>query len=576
MYLIKDANGHVVTVRGKQLVGMDNIDSELKEFSDSERSFLAVASAESPDRMGDIISQKGWMLDNYRKNPVVMPFHNYRALPVGRSLEEIIKGKRLLFRPQFAPTEEATLMYNLYRDKYLKGFSVGFIPIKSEPIKDEEAEKKGFYGGKTKFIEQELLEVSVAPVPAHPDALSEIKTFVKKGILFVHPRYLQDESGHAIEQYDDYIHWEYMDSGKFKELFIAPLLKKKDDNGESTTAWIVFGYPIEKIAQEDCFVVQRIIFLRSSYSLEEIEEISVREDNGVSITKISTTSVKLQAKGMETFDVQPFTTYKKNEFESTSTTTIDIPCADSSFNTIDKDLENLKWDDIVGEELTLDEVLKPYPNEHACRLKDPDGYESFKRSNCYKKSDGKCIDFIFGKKEGKTELQAMRYKKDVWEVAAAKSHCANHKGTFEEAKAQEQSDDIVLSIKETLDAFTNNLTVALEKVITNVTETLTPVIDSLTNIVTELKNVVEQKVEQIPNPVNGNLDSLDIDFELEQDAQDEVVVELEPDPDEVELDISPDDVRTLIVESQKEGKEKLEKSVRSVINNFLGRLDDDN
>ena len=40
--------------------------------------------------------------------------------------------------------------------------------------------------------------------------------------------------------------------------------------------------------------------------------------------------------------------------------------------------------------------IKPYPNEHACRLQDPGKYDKFARKNCYRKSDGKCIDYIFG------------------------------------------------------------------------------------------------------------------------------------------------------------------------------------
>lgn len=80
------------------------------------------------------------------------------------------------------------------------------------------------------------------------------------------------------------------------------------------------------------------------------------------------------------------------------------------------------------------EETKPYENEHSCRLEDPDKYDRFARKNCYQKHDGKCIDFIFGVKEGKSEVQAMRYDKDIWTEEAAQNHCKDYKGTFEAAK----------------------------------------------------------------------------------------------------------------------------------------------
>lgn len=74
---------------------------------------------------------------------------------------------------------------------------------------------------------------------------------------------------------------------------------------------------------------------------------------------------------------------------------------------------------------------KPYENEFSCRLADPGQFDKFARKNCYKKSDGKCIDFIFGIKAGKSSVQALRYKKNTWDKAAARSNCKSHGGSFE-------------------------------------------------------------------------------------------------------------------------------------------------
>jgi len=77
------------------------------------------------------------------------------------------------------------------------------------------------------------------------------------------------------------------------------------------------------------------------------------------------------------------------------------------------------------------EESKPYPTEFSCRLQSPDKYERFARVNCYRKVDGKCVDYIFGVKDGKSEVQALRFKKKIWTQVAAKAYCKTKNGSFE-------------------------------------------------------------------------------------------------------------------------------------------------
>ncbi len=90
---------------------------------------------------------------------------------------------------------------------------------------------------------------------------------------------------------------------------------------------------------------------------------------------------------------------------------------------------------------------KPYPNEHACRLRDPDDFQegSFRRTT--RKHDDKKYSVIMGRLEGETTLteQAYRYDKEIWEAAEAKSHCKDHDGTFEAAEKEEDKSGRVLS-----------------------------------------------------------------------------------------------------------------------------------
>lgn len=80
----------------------------------------------------------------------------------------------------------------------------------------------------------------------------------------------------------------------------------------------------------------------------------------------------------------------------------------------------------------------PYPNEHACRLEDPGQFDKLRRNNCGEKSDGKCIDVIYGIKDGKSKIQALRYGKEIWSASAAREHCKGRGGRFE-AAAEEKN-----------------------------------------------------------------------------------------------------------------------------------------
>jgi len=85
----------------------------------------------------------------------------------------------------------------------------------------------------------------------------------------------------------------------------------------------------------------------------------------------------------------------------------------------------------------VDVGLKPYPTEHACRLRDPGDFEkdSFRRTE--RDHEGKPYSVIMGKLTGETTMteQAYRYPKDAWDTDVAKAHCDSHGGTFEAASS---------------------------------------------------------------------------------------------------------------------------------------------
>jgi len=66
---------------------------------------------------------------------------------------------------------------------------------------------------------------------------------------------------------------------------------------------------------------------------------------------------------------------------------------------------------------------RPYPNEHAARLTDPEQYDSLRREN---DAGGSGIDFIYGIKEGVSEIQAIRFRSSQFTPAEAREWLAEH------------------------------------------------------------------------------------------------------------------------------------------------------
>lgn len=127
---------------------------------------LIVASMGTEDRVGDVIEPSGWMLEAYRRNPVFLWAHERSEPPIGRSLSTWVEGNCLKALIQFAPTELAQSIRTLYAGGFMRGISVGFRPIAY-------AQRKASNGRKAiRFTRQELLEISAAPVPMHPEALA--------------------------------------------------------------------------------------------------------------------------------------------------------------------------------------------------------------------------------------------------------------------------------------------------------------------------------------------------------------------------------------------------------------------
>ena len=128
------------------------------EAVDEERSIVARVSTNDRDRDGEVVEPKGIDLSNYTKNPCLLWAHRYDMPAIGKALWSKTDDKGLVCKFQFAPTQFADEIYQLYKGGYQRAFSIGFIPMDFDSV--EKIHRK-----------VSLLEVSAVPVPANQDAL---------------------------------------------------------------------------------------------------------------------------------------------------------------------------------------------------------------------------------------------------------------------------------------------------------------------------------------------------------------------------------------------------------------------
>jgi HK97 family phage prohead protease len=148
-----------------------------KALADGTRSVRFCFSDGSIDRMGDTIDPNGWDTSDFDANPVALWAHDSSQPPIGRAGNLAVEGGRLMGDIEFAPTETyafADTVYRLVTGGFLNAVSVGFLPTEYSFV-DNDPER----GFGIDFKKQQLLEISVCPIPANPNALAAARS---KGI----------------------------------------------------------------------------------------------------------------------------------------------------------------------------------------------------------------------------------------------------------------------------------------------------------------------------------------------------------------------------------------------------------
>jgi len=136
-----------------------------------------IASTPDSDRANDIVDPS-WELGAFKSNPVVMWAHQYDIPPVGRVNTDSIDLSEGVLRMSIEwdtseHNELGRLMAHQFDQGFMSAVSVGFkpgtvVPRASLPRDDERHADRGLV-----FLNNELMELSAAPIPMNSNALAE-------------------------------------------------------------------------------------------------------------------------------------------------------------------------------------------------------------------------------------------------------------------------------------------------------------------------------------------------------------------------------------------------------------------
>jgi len=163
-------------------------DLEIKTIDEKKRIIEHKITKEVEDRMGDIVRIDGIDLKKFKRKPGVLADHNYWGGNPPPIIAEGIgfrrEGNALYARTKFFDPDNEEMsqgLRDLSKDHFalqkmkLLGWSIGFIPKKTEPRQDKDGKFLGY-----DFKESELLEYSSVVIPANQEAITDA---FQKGLI---------------------------------------------------------------------------------------------------------------------------------------------------------------------------------------------------------------------------------------------------------------------------------------------------------------------------------------------------------------------------------------------------------
>jgi len=174
--------------------GIKQTFTEVEDLVDGESAAVHWASTKDVDEVGDVMVPSGGDLDVFRKTGSV--FIDHGSFLDGYSVDKVIgsnmwvknhNNQGILAKTRFANTQTGKDAHSLVFDGHVKGWSIGFIGIKSSRPGDKDwgeavnaAKAGGTKGYKPKWLDKaeriytdwKLLEYSLVAIPCNREALT--------------------------------------------------------------------------------------------------------------------------------------------------------------------------------------------------------------------------------------------------------------------------------------------------------------------------------------------------------------------------------------------------------------------
>lgn len=151
---------------------------------------------EDVGRDGHVVLNRGIQRENYDRNPTILFAHDDKQPPVGRAAAVRIADQTSKVDIEFTPRDLypfGALIGDLVRGKYLNACSMSWMPLKWKFSTDRNR------AGGVDFLEVDLLEISIVPIPALPGALATARAHgIDTGPLVEWAERLLDTSGQVL------------------------------------------------------------------------------------------------------------------------------------------------------------------------------------------------------------------------------------------------------------------------------------------------------------------------------------------------------------------------------------------
>ncbi len=354
------------------------IEPKGESLKEGERAIIQYVSTRDLDRDNEILMPGGCDLSEFKKAPQVLWGHNYSLPPIGKDIWIKKDELGIKAKTEYAETERGEEVWKLRKGRFLNTSSVGFLPLETTtPEKDDWEETC-----------DELKETW----PGFSRIKKNVRRIIKKWLLLEHSDVSVPANINALTvavakgEID-------LSDGLREELNMPDIKAIKDE--------------LKKEMKDETIIKCKVCSEHNTFIIPD--------DGYVHYNKCKKCDNYIDNFG------------KKMENKLS-----------------DEQKENIKKQAALEVEYENAEPfnnLKPFPNDHACRIKKPGLFQedSFRRVS--RSHDGKKYSIIMGRLKGETTLteQAYRYPKKTWPVAQARKHCKGHDGIMFEPARESRS-----------------------------------------------------------------------------------------------------------------------------------------